>query len=190
MCSTASCGAGSRIFCCFTSASTSGRHSTWRIRRLWWAAVCCSSICFVPGGRRPMYPEIFHISFLHTYGVLVAAAFLTSLWMAGRLARRKGLNVDAVTNLGIYCALAAIAGAKLMMFVVDFGYYREHPGEVFSRATLQAGGVFYGGLLAALAISWWYMRKTRLPMLETADVFAPAVALGHGIGRLGCFAAG
>jgi phosphatidylglycerol:prolipoprotein diacylglycerol transferase len=27
-------------------------------------------------------------------------------------------------------------------------------------------------------------------MLETADVFAPAIALGHGIGRLGCFTAG
>jgi phosphatidylglycerol:prolipoprotein diacylglycerol transferase len=55
---------------------------------------------------------------------------------------------------------------------------------------LQAGGIFYGGLIAALAVSWWYMRKTHLPGLKTADVFAPAVALGHGIGRLGCFSAG
>ncbi len=30
-----------------------------------------------------MYPEIFHLSFLHTYGVLVALAFLAALWMAG-----------------------------------------------------------------------------------------------------------
>ena len=59
-----------------------------------------------------MYPEIFHISFLHTYGVLVAVAFLTGLWMASRLAHRKNLNVDAVTNLGIYCALSAIAGVR------------------------------------------------------------------------------
>ncbi len=35
-----------------------------------------------------MYPEIFHLSFLHTYGVLVALAFLTALWMAGKPARR------------------------------------------------------------------------------------------------------
>lgn len=137
-----------------------------------------------------MYPEIFHISFLHTYGVLVAAAFLVALWVAGRLAKEAGLNVDAVTNLGIYCALAAIGGAKLMMFLVDIPYYLKNPGEIFSLATLQAGGVFYGGLIAALGISIWYMRKTRLPGLKTADVFAPAIALGHGIGRLGCFAAG
>jgi phosphatidylglycerol:prolipoprotein diacylglycerol transferase len=137
-----------------------------------------------------MYPEIFGLSFLHTYGVLVAAAFLTALWLAGRLAREAGISADAITNLGIYCALAAIGGAKLMMFVVDIPYYTEHPGEIFSLSTLQAGGVFYGGLLAALAVAAWYMRRTGLPGWKTADVFAPAIALGHGIGRIGCFTAG
>jgi phosphatidylglycerol:prolipoprotein diacylglycerol transferase len=136
-----------------------------------------------------MYPEIFHISFLHTYGVLVALAFLCGLWMAATLARRAGIDADAATNLGIYCALAAIAGAKLMMLIVD-PRYRENPRDIFTLDTLQAGGIFYGGLLAALAVSWWYMRKTRLPLWRTADVFAPAIALGHGIGRLGCFSAG
>ncbi|HEV2446289.1 MAG TPA: prolipoprotein diacylglyceryl transferase, partial [Candidatus Sulfopaludibacter sp.] len=85
---------------------------------------------------------------------------------------------------------AAIAGAKLMMFLVDFGYYSEHPREIFSIESLQAGGVFYGGLLVALAFSWWYMRKRHLPPLKTADIFAPAIALGHAIGRIGCFTAG
>ena len=130
-----------------------------------------------------MYPEIFHVSFLHTYGLLVAAAFLVGLWMAGRLGNQAGLNQDAVTNLGVYCALAAIVGAKVMLFIVE-------PGDFFSWGMLQAGGVFYGGLIAALLVAWWYMRKTKLPPLGTADVFAPAIALGHAIGRLGCFSAG
>lgn len=137
-----------------------------------------------------MYPEIFHLSFLHTYGLLVALAFLAGLWMATRLGKRAGLNAEAVTNLGIYCALAAIVGAKVMMFVVDLPYYVQHPGEIFSFSTLQAGGVFYGGLIGALAVSAWYLRKTHLPVWRTADVFAPGIALGHGIGRLGCFSAG
>jgi phosphatidylglycerol:prolipoprotein diacylglycerol transferase len=137
-----------------------------------------------------MYPELFHLGFLHTYGVLVALAYLTALWLAGILARRAGLNADTVTNLCIYCALAGIVGAKLMMFLVDIPYYTQNPGEIFSLGTLQAAGVFYGGLIAAVAVSAWYMRKAHLPALKTADVFAPAVALGHGIGRLGCFSAG
>ncbi len=137
-----------------------------------------------------MYPEIFHLSFLHTYGFLVAIAFLAGLWMATRLGRQAKLNADAITNLGIYCALAAIAGAKVMMLLVDIPYYTQHPGEILSFSTLQAGGVFYGGLLGALAVAAWYMRKVHLPALVTADVFAPGIALGHGIGRLGCFSAG
>ena len=137
-----------------------------------------------------MYPELFHLHFLATYGVLVAIAFLTALWLAGRLAREKGLNSENVTNLGIYCALAALAGAKLMMFIVDIGYYTAHPAEILSFSTLRAGGVFYGGLIAAVAVAFWYMRKTKLPPWVTADVFAPAIALGHGIGRIGCFMAG
>ena len=137
-----------------------------------------------------MYPEIFHLRFLATYGVLVAAGFLTALWMAGRLAKQQGLNPETITNLGIYCALAGLAGAKLMMFVVDFRYYAERPAEIFTLGTLRAGGVFYGGLIAAIAVAVWYMRKAKLPGLKTADVFAPAIALGHGIGRIGCFMAG
>lgn len=137
-----------------------------------------------------MYPEIFHISFLHTYGVLVALAFLTGLWLTTRLSKRAGLNAEAVSNLAVYCALAAIMGAKLMMFLLDFQYYVDHPGEILSLSSLQAGGVFYGGLIAALALAAWYLRRTRLPALRTADVFAPGIALGHGIGRLGCFSAG
>jgi phosphatidylglycerol:prolipoprotein diacylglycerol transferase len=137
-----------------------------------------------------MYPEILHLSFLHSYGFLVAIAFLAGLWIATRLGREAKLNADAVTNLGIYCALAAIAGAKVMMVLVDIPYYSQHPGEIFSFSTLQAGGVFYGGLLGALAVAAWYMRKAHLPALVTADVFAPGIALGHGIGSLGCFSAG
>jgi phosphatidylglycerol:prolipoprotein diacylglycerol transferase len=137
-----------------------------------------------------MYPEVLGLHWLHTYGVLVALAFLVALWLAGRLGKSIGLNHDAVTNLGIYCALAAIAGAKLLMFVFDLPYYLQHPDQILSFATLQAGGVFYGGLIAALVVAFWYMRKTKLPPLKTADAFAPAIALGHGIGRLGCFSAG
>ena len=137
-----------------------------------------------------MYPEVFHLSFLHTYGILVALGFLAGLWVATRLAKQANLNTEAVFNLGFYSALAAMVGAKIMMILVDLPYYAEHSGEILSVGTLQAGGVFYGGLLAALAVAVWYMRKTQLPALLTADVFAPGIALGHAIGRLGCFAAG
>ncbi|MFN3323448.1 MAG: prolipoprotein diacylglyceryl transferase [Bryobacteraceae bacterium] len=139
-----------------------------------------------------MLPKVFTVGdfFLPTYGLLVALAFLAGLWVTTRLARQKGLNPDAITNLAVYCALAGILGAKLMMFVFDAGHYWRNPGDIFSLNTLQAGGVFHGGLVLALLTAVWYMRRARLPGALTADVFAPGIALGHGIGRLGCFAAG
>jgi phosphatidylglycerol:prolipoprotein diacylglycerol transferase len=139
-----------------------------------------------------MFPIVFRIGdfFLPTYGVLITLAFLTALWMAARLSRRVGLDTDAVLNLGIYTAIAGMAGAKLLMILLDFDFYWRNPSELFSFATLRAGGVFYGGLIAALITAFFYTRRSKLPGLATADVFAPAIALGHAIGRLGCFAAG
>ena len=139
-----------------------------------------------------MLPKLISIGdfFLPTYGLLVTIGFLTGLWLATRLARRDGLNADDVVNLAVYCALSGVLGAKLLMFIQDFNYYRRNPGEILSVATLQAGGIFYGGLVAALGVAWWFLRKKKLPALRTADAFAPGLALGHAIGRVGCFAAG
>jgi phosphatidylglycerol:prolipoprotein diacylglycerol transferase len=139
-----------------------------------------------------MFPIVFRIGgfFLPTYGLLITLAFLTALWLAGRLSRRAGLDRDAVLNLGIYTAIAGMVGAKLLMILLDFDYYWGNPAELFSFATLRAGGVFYGGLILALITAFFYTRRSKLPGLATADVFAPAIALGHAIGRLGCFAAG
>jgi phosphatidylglycerol:prolipoprotein diacylglycerol transferase len=138
-----------------------------------------------------MLPKLFPIGsfYLPTYGVLVAVAFLVALWLTSRLAKEAGMNQEAVVNLGVYCALAGIVGAKLLMIVMDSSY-RSNPAEIFSLATLQSAGIFYGGLVAALITAYFYMRHHGLPVLKTADLFAPGLALGHGIGRLGCFAAG
>lgn len=139
-----------------------------------------------------MLPYIVTIFGFHipTYGLLVALAFLVALALTAKLARRQGLDSEVVLNLGIYCAMAGIAGAKLLMILVDFDQYARDPSLLFSLSTLQAAGIFYGGLLAALVTAYFYMRRKGLPMLATADVLAPGVALGHSIGRLGCFAAG
>jgi phosphatidylglycerol:prolipoprotein diacylglycerol transferase len=139
-----------------------------------------------------MFPHLIEIGgfYIPTYGVLVATAFLVAVWLTGRMARQAGLNHESVINLGIYSALAGVVGAKLLMVIADFRNYAEHPGNLFTLATLQAAGVFYGGLLGAMLVGWLYMRARKLPVWRTMDVFAPAVALGHGIGRLGCFSAG
>lgn len=139
-----------------------------------------------------MFPKLFTIgSFsVPTYGVLVALGFLAGLTVTMRLAKRAGMNPEKVTNLAVYCALAGIVGAKLFMFLFDLGDYIRDPGQIFSMETLQAAGVFHGGLILALLFAIFYMRREKLPLLRTMDAFAPGIAIGQAIGRLGCFAAG
>ena len=54
----------------------------------------------------------------------------------------------------------------------------------------RSGGVFYGGLITATLVAFWYIRRHKLPFWTTCDMFAPGIALGHVIGRLGCLMAG
>jgi phosphatidylglycerol:prolipoprotein diacylglycerol transferase len=139
-----------------------------------------------------MFPKLlsFHSFVLPTYGLLVAAGFVAGLAVAVHLAQREGLPKDQIYNLGIYIALAGMIGAKLFLLFQDREYYWEHPREIFSLSTLQSGGIFYGGLLTAIAVAMWYARRSRIPFLKMADAFSPGIALGHAFGRLGCFAAG
>jgi len=139
-----------------------------------------------------MWPKLIDIGplSLNTYGLALAIAFLFGLWLTAQLARREGLDEDTVWNIGLVIMVSGLAGSKLLMLLVDWDYYRRHPSAIFSLSTLQSGGVYYGGLLLALAACAWYFRRRRLPAWKTADLFTPGLALGHAIGRLGCLAAG
>ena len=134
-----------------------------------------------------MFPKIFSIGsfYLPTYGVLVALGFLVGLSITVKLARKSGLDAEKITNLAVYVALAGLIGAKLLMIAFDWPDI-----QIFSLSTLQAAGVFQGGLILALITAVLYIRHNKLPTLPVFDAFAPGIAVGHAIGRLGCFAAG
>jgi phosphatidylglycerol---prolipoprotein diacylglyceryl transferase len=139
-----------------------------------------------------MHPVLFHIGSMtvYTYGVLVATGVVVGLYLARRQAPISGLDPDRVWNLGIYIVLAALVASKLWMLLSDWSYYMQNPGEIFSFATLQSGGVFYGGLVGAIILLVLYVWRQHMSFLSVADVFAAPLALGHAIGRLGCFSAG
>lgn len=125
---------------------------------------------------------------LHTYGVLLAIAFLAGLFVASRQAKRAGLDSARITDMAVWVLIAGLLGAKVLLVVVDWRYFTANPGELFML--FKSGGVFYGGLLGGILVAWWYIRRHQLPGWRVADVLAPGVVLGQAVGRLGCFAAG
>ena len=139
-----------------------------------------------------MFPRLFELgSFsLPTYGVLIALGFLVGISLSARLARRSGLDPERITNLGIVLLVSAILGAKLFLIADNWTYYSADLSRLFSLEALRSGGVFYGGLVTAIGVAFYYTRRNRMPWLATADAMVPGLAFGHAIGRLGCYAAG
>jgi phosphatidylglycerol:prolipoprotein diacylglycerol transferase len=137
-----------------------------------------------------VYPELFSIGpiTVYSYGVLLAASYLLGLRLAMSRARKWGLDANRVLDLGIYIIIAALVGAKLLLLVVDFEQFRSSPADLLSLA--RSGGVFYGGLILAVGVAFWYIARHGMAFWTTCDVFAPGIALGHVTGRLGCLAAG
>ena len=137
-----------------------------------------------------MYPKLFELGAIniYTYGVLLAAAYLTGLQVALVRARRRGLDPNRVMDLGIYMIISALIGAKLMLLIVEFEHFSLSLTDLW--ALVRSGGVFYGGLFLAVPVALWYMRRHRMPTWTTCDIFTPGIALGHAVGRIGCLMAG
>jgi len=139
-----------------------------------------------------MYPVLLQLGpiTIYSYGVLVATGVLLGIWYASRHAPHAGLNPHNIWNLGIYIVFSAMIVAKVWLIFSAWDYYVANPGEIFSIATLQSGGTFYGGFLGGVLAIFLYTHFQKMPVLPVLDTFAVALPLGHSIGRLGCFAAG
>jgi phosphatidylglycerol:prolipoprotein diacylglycerol transferase len=139
-----------------------------------------------------LHPILLSIGSFHlpTYGVLMVLAILGAIYTAMRLGRSVGMDSALILDFSTWVILVALVGAKVLMILTEWSYYRANPGEIFSFSTFMAGGVFYGGFLAALFFTVWYARVQKLPFWKLTDVLVPALVLGHSVGRLGCFSAG
>src|SRR3954463_6661221 len=99
-----------------------------------------------------MHPVLFDFGgfTIYSYGVLLAAAYLLGLQFALIRARARGLDAQRVMDLGIWIIVSALVGAKLLLLMVDFKQFSSNPRELFGLA--RSGGVFYGGLIAGVAV--------------------------------------
>lgn len=125
---------------------------------------------------------------IRMYGLMLGVGFLLGITLASRRAKKEGINPELILDMGVYLLLAAIIGSRLLYVLTTLQEFSRNPLDVF--AIWKGGLVFYGGLLAAVPVGIWYVRKHNLPVWKTADIMAPSIALAHAFGRLGCFFAG
>ena len=134
-----------------------------------------------------MYPILFKIGpiTIRSYGVLVALAFFVGFYLLYKEAKRRNFYADKILDLELLILLSGIIGARILHVLVNFDFYKSNLLEIFF--IWEGGLAFYGGLILAIAASYVFILKNRLPLWKTADFIIPYIALGQSIGRIGCF---
>ncbi len=136
-----------------------------------------------------MYPEIGKIGPIpiHSFGLMVAIAFLTANYLFTKEVKRRGYGDDVASVVTFLAFIGGLVGAKLFHLIENFGEFLNNPSE----AIFNPGGLtFYGGLILSIVLIYIYTRRKKLSFLVLADAAAPSLILAYGIGRIGCQLAG
>ena len=136
-----------------------------------------------------MRPTLFMIGSLpvRSYGLMLAIGFLIATYVASYRAEKRGIPSQMIFDLGLCILVGAVLGARIF-------HVLQHP-KLYSSfwdffKVWEGGLAFYGGFILAFGGAFAYVRWKKLSMGKVADIMAPSLMLGTGIGRIGCFLAG
>jgi phosphatidylglycerol:prolipoprotein diacylglycerol transferase len=126
---------------------------------------------------------------MNSWGLMITLAFLAAAIVVHRRLPRVGIDPDGMVGMYLLAMFSGLVGARLLHFLAaDFDRFRAHPGDFFNMG--RGGFAFYGGFILAGVLCVTYVRVRGMDPWKVSDAVGPAVMLGLGIGRVGCFLAG
>ena len=133
-----------------------------------------------------MFPVIFYIGGhpVRAWGLLVALGIMAGLWLATKLAEKENINSEKVVDFVVYALVAGILGARLWEVVFSWENYASNPVDALK--VWNGGLSIQGAVIAGLITCILYAIKYKLSIWKFADILAPGLILGQGIGRIGC----
>lgn len=124
---------------------------------------------------------------VYSWGFMLALAVVIGIWGIEKLFAKEGLLPDTALNMSIIMVLAGVVGGRLLYIAVyEWQDFLSNPLAVLFTGNL-AGLIWYGGFMGGFLAYYIYVRKNGLPFFKIADMFAPYIALGYAIVRIGCF---
>ena len=120
---------------------------------------------------------------IRAYGLVLSLSIILATGVAYFLAKQDGRWHNHIIDLGIYCGLGGILGARLWdVFFFDWGYYQYHLTEIFN--VWQGGMAIQGGFVLGVLVGIFYTRHHQIDTWALADIIAPAIILGQALGRM------
>lgn len=122
---------------------------------------------------------------IRSYGLMAATGFILGIWMVMLTRTHAGMNKDQASGVVFWAMINGIIGARIFYVILNF---HEFEAQIWRIIRIDQGGlVFYGGFFLALLAITFYSRLHKLDLVRVLDTFAPALALAHICGRIGCF---
>lgn len=134
-----------------------------------------------------MHPIIGHIGPLtiYSFGLMLAIAVVLCSVLLSRDAKKIGVSPDVVFDFAFWVILSGIIGSRIFFIFLNLGDFIANPAQIImisNGGLAWQGGLILGGLTGVI-----YIKRKNLSLRGMADLCAPYLALGQGIGRLGCF---
>lgn len=126
---------------------------------------------------------------IHVWGLMVALGMLAGLLVILHEAKKRyKIDPTYVYDIFILMFIASMVGSRLLYVFLYWRQFLADPVQIFK--VWDGGLVYYGGFLAAILVIFLYLRKKKFKFWKFADMMVPGLALGLGIGRIGCYLIG
>ena len=127
---------------------------------------------------------------LHGYSVMIALGFIIAMGLCLLRAKKKNVNGDVITDIGLIGVIAGFLGAKILYIIVSYKELFTNPKNVIGFPAIFSGFVAYGGIIFGFLGLFIYARVKKINAAEYIDFIIPFIAMVQGFGRIGCFLAG
>lgn len=136
---------------------------------------------------QPIDPIAFSLGPIqvHWYGVIIGLGIALALWLAMREGEKRGLDKDLFADLMLWAIPISILSARIYYVIFQWDYYAQHPSEIL--AIWNGGIAIHGALIGAVVTAYIFTKKRNVSFWKVADIAAPSIILGQGIGRWGNF---
>lgn len=139
-----------------------------------------------------MHPILFRVGSLqlYSYGLMLFLSFLAGIALTEHRAKRFGLDPRRITDLALWVLIAVVVGSRLFYVAFHWNEFRHNLIDIikfWGNPPGLSGLMFYGGFIGAFAAGLIFVRVNRLPLVKLLDAVAPAIMLGEGLTRIGCF---